>query len=353
MQDAPTDRPSIRADFVSDTVTRPDAAMFAAMAAAPLGDEQREGDPTADRLARVIADMTGKEAGLFMPSGTLCNLVAVAVHCRPGEALIAERSSHVVTSELGGSAAVAGALTLTLEGRRGIFDFAAVEAALDTLSGTRAPRARLLCAEQTHNRGGGAVWPVAALTALGATARAHGLATHLDGARLLNAVAATGEPAHRHAAEWDSVWVDLSKGLGCPVGAVLCGSAAFIAEADIWKRRLGGALRQSGVLAAAALHALEAHPDRFARDNALARRIADGLEAIPGIAVLHPPVQSNLLFVDVAGTGRTAREIAAALAVEGLRIGVEGPTRARIVTHCDVTGADADALLAALRRICG
>lgn len=343
---------TIRADFVSDTVTRPDAAMFAAIAAAPLGDEQREGDPTADRLAAVVAAMTGKEAGLFMPSGTLCNLVAVAVHCRPGEALIAERSSHVVTSELGGAAVVAGALSLTLEGERGLFDIAAVDRALDALSGTRAPRARLLCAEQTHNRGGGAVWPVARLSALGAEARARGLATHLDGARLLNAVAATGEPADRHAAEWESVWIDLSKGLGCPAGAVLCGSAAFVAEADVWKRRLGGALRQSGVLAAAALQALETHPDRFAKDNALARRIAEGLAMIPGVALLHAPVESNLIFVDVAATGHTAREIATALAAEGLRIGVEGPTRARIVTHCDLTEGDADALLDALRQAC-
>lgn len=355
MEDACRDRPvaAFRADFVSDTVTRPDSAMLAAMAAAPLGDEQREGDPTADKLASTVAVMTGKQAGLFMPSGTLCNLVAVAVHCRPGEALIAERSSHVVTSELGGAAVVAGVLSLTVEGERGVFGISAVDRALDALSGSRAPKARLLCAEQTHNRGGGAVWPVAALAELGREARGRGLSTHLDGARLLNAVAATGEPADSHAAEWDSVWIDLSKGLGCPVGAVLCGSADFIAEADVWKRRLGGAMRQSGVLAAAALHALETHPDRFAKDNALARYIAEGLGTIASIEILHAPVQSNLIFVDFAATGRTAREIAAVLSTKGIRIAVEGATRARIATHCDVDEADAEALLAALRLACG
>lgn len=342
----------ISADFVSDTVTRPDAAMLAAMTAATLGDEQREGDPTTDRLCAEVAALLGKEAGLYLPSGTLCNLVAIAVHCRPGDAIIAERTAHAVNSELGGLSAVAGALALTLDGHRGQFTVEAVEAALAGLSGSRAPRARLLLVEQTHNRGGGAVWPVEALDVLGRAARARGLATHMDGARLLNAEVASGHPAARHAAQFDTVWLDLSKGLGCPAGAVLCGGADFIAEADIWKRRLGGALRQSGLLAAAGLHALHGYPERLAADHALARKLAERLRGLPGLRLLHEPIETNLVFVEFPETGRPASAIAAALRAQGIRIGLEGPRTARLVTHRDLRPGDIDLLIDALAPLC-
>jgi threonine aldolase len=333
---------SFRIDLVSDTVTRPDSAMLAAMSSAELGDEQREGDPTSQRLCRRVAEMLGKEAAIFLPSGTMCNLVAAAVHCRPGDVIIAERSAHVVSSELGGVAAVAGALAITVEGERGQFAFDAVEAVLKGLSGGRAPRARLLWTEQTHNRGGGSVWPVAALRNLADAGRARGLATHMDGARLLNAVVASGMSAAEHAAGFDSVWIDFSKGLGCPAGAVLAGCRDFIAEAEIWKRRLGGALRQSGVLAGAALHALDEFEPRLARDHALAAALADGVREVQGVAILYEPVQTNLVFVDLSATGIAAPSLDARLRKAGIRIGMEGRSVLRLVTHADLVEGSID-----------
>jgi threonine aldolase len=333
---------SIRIDLVSDTVTRPDAAMLAAMASAELGDEQREGDPTSNRLCREVAGMLGKEAAIFLPSGTMCNLVAASVHCRPGEVIIADRGAHVITSELGGIAAVSGALALTIEATRGQFPFATVEAAINGLSGGRAPRARLVWVEQTHNRGGGSVWPIEALGELARACQARGLASHMDGARLLNAAVASGAPPAQHAAEFDSVWIDFSKGLGCPTGAVLAGTRGFITEAEVWKRRLGGALRQSGILAAAALHALDGYEERLARDHALATALADRLRQVPGLAVLKGPVETNLVFIDVSQSGIDAHHLSAQLLQQGIRVGVESCTELRLVTHAAVTRSGID-----------
>src|SRR5262245_38409216 len=248
-------------DLSSDTSTRPSPGMRKAMAEAEVGDEQKSEDPTTNALQERVATLLTKDAAVFLPSGTMCNQIALLVHCRPGDEVIAADMAHIFTSEAGGGSALAGAQTWPLATRRGIFCGADVEAALRDSGNRHSPCSRLLALEQTVNRGGGAVWPLAALVAVAGAAREHGLAVHMDGARILNAQVASGVSAKQMAAPCDSVWLDLSKGLGCPVGGVLAGSRAFIEEASAWKHRMGGAMRQSGVLAAAG---------RYARDHTVA-----------------------------------------------------------------------------------
>ncbi|UOM37152.1 low specificity L-threonine aldolase [Acuticoccus sp. I52.16.1] len=328
----------IEIDLVSDTSTRPGRAMLEAMTTAPVGDEQRGEDPTVIALNERVAAMLGMEAALFLPSGTMCNQIAFVVHCRPGDEIIVADSAHVFGSEGAGASTFAGAQFRTVDAPRGIFDAAAVTAALRTPR-MRRPRSRVVCVEQPTNRGGGAVWPVETLDAVCAVGHEAGLATHMDGARLLNAVVATGVSAERFCAGLDSAWIDLSKGLGCPVGGVLAGSAAFIEAAWDWKHRMGGAMRQAGVLAAAGLYALDHNVDRLAEDHANAKILAARLSALEGVAIVPPEVETNMVFIDVAATRTTAPAIAAALQEEGIRMGVESPTTLRAVTHLDVDRA--------------
>lgn len=342
-------------DLYSDTKTKPTEAMRRAIAAAPVGDEQKGEDPTVNALCTRVAALLGKQAALFLPSGTMCNEIAIAVHCRPGDEVICDRTAHIVNAESGGPAALAGVMLRTVDGDRGVFGPDAVHAALR--SGTRhEPRSRLLSLEQTVNFGNGRVWPLETMQATCAAARAAGLATHLDGARLMNAVVASGVPASTWAAPFDSLWIDFTKGLGAPVGAVLAGDAAFIDEAWRLKHRWGGAMRQAGIIAAAGLHALDHHVERLAEDHAHAARLADGLTALPGIALPMGRPETNILFFDVAGTGRSAEAVVAAARAQGVEIGAFGPTTIRAVTHLDVSAADIDAavgvigsVLAALR----
>ena len=323
-------------DLGSDTSTRPTAAMLAAMVAAPVGDEQLGEDPTTSALNERVADLLGKEAAVFLPSGTMCNQIALVLHTRPGDEVICAASAHVYGSEGAGVAVLGGALIQPIACARGIFDADQLSAAVRRPK-MRAPRSRLVVMEQTSNRGGGAVWPLATIERVAARAREHGLAVHMDGARLLNASVAAGVPAAEFARPFDTAWVDFSKGLGCPVGAVLAGPRAFIEEAWVWKHRLGGALRQSGVLAAACLHALDHHVDRLAVDHENARAFAARAAAIPGIRIDPPEVETNIVFLDVSGTGMDAGAISARLRQSGVRIMVEGPTRMRAVTHLDVS----------------
>ncbi len=323
--------------------------MRAAMAQAPVGDEQRGEDPSVNRLCERVADLLGKEAALFLPSGTMCNHVAVAVHCRPGDELIAADASHIISSEGAGAAVLAGTLTRAIACERGIFTGDDVAAAVRPRR-PKSPRSRLVVVEQTHNRGGGSIWPLPAVRAVAQSARAHGLALHMDGARLLNAVVASGVAAKEFAAPFDSAWLDLSKGLGCPVGGVLAGSAPFIEAAWVWKHRLGGALRQAGILAAAGLYALDHHVERLAEDHANARTFARRIAQIPGIRLDPPSVETNLVFFDVEATGRSADEIAARLRRLGVRIGVEDVHRMRAVTHLDVDRAAVELAADALEK---
>jgi len=336
-------------NFFSDTQTKPPRAMLEAALEAPLGDEQRGDDPTTRALEQRVARLLGKEAAVFLPSGTMANEIAVAVHCRPGDEVICERDCHLIFAEAGGPAALSGVMMAPIDGDRGQMTSEQVAAAIRPQSRYHPP-SRLVAVEQTANLAAGAVWPVEALDAVARVARGAGLATHMDGARLMNAVVATGRPAAEHAAGYDSAWIDLTKGLGCPVGAVLAGSHAFIERAWIFKQRWGGALRQSGVLAAMGLYALEHMIERLAEDHALAAGIAERLGALDLVARVLP-VDSNIVILDLAEDGPTALRVVEALESEGIVTGAFGLRRIRLLTHMDVGPEDGDALVAAFARL--
>jgi threonine aldolase len=325
--------------------------MRKAIAEAEVGDEQRFEDPSVNRLCDSVAELLAKEAAVFLPSGTMCNEIAIRVHCRPGDEIIADETSHIRNFEGGGPAALSGALIWPVAGERGIFSGAQLQQAIRPVN-RYFPRSRLVVIEQTANMAGGIVWPLSTIREVADVARAHALTMHMDGARLLNAVVAAGVPAADFAAPFDTVWIDLSKGLGCPVGAVLAGSRSFIDEVWWWKQRMGGALRQAGILAAAGLYALEHHIDRMAEDHANARLFAERIVEIPGIAVDMQGVQTNMVFFDVAATGLTAGEVSRKLQEQGILIGALGETRLRAVTHLDVTQADIETAVKSLRTIC-
>jgi threonine aldolase len=337
-------------DLRSDTKSRPTDGMRRAMAAAEVGDEQGGEDPSVNRLCARVAELLGKEAALFLPSGTMCNAIAVAVHCRAGDEIIAADVSHLYNTEGAGPAALTGAQVRPVAGDRGRFSAAEVEEAIRTPN-RHAPRSRLIAVEQTVNRGGGAVWRRVDLEAVAEVARAHGLALHMDGARLLNAVVATNVSARDYATPCDSVWIDLSKGLGCPVGAVLAGSRDFIEAAWRWKHRLGGAMRQAGIIAAAGLYALDHHVDRLAEDHANARLLADRLAAVRGVRLDPHEVETNLVFFDVGDTGWTAPALSRRLREEGVGIGAEDARRLRAVTHLDVDRAAVERAAETVRRV--
>jgi threonine aldolase len=339
----------VRVNLYSDTQTRPTQAMKAAMMAAEVGDEQAGLDPTVNALCERMARLLGKEAAMFLPSGTMCNQIAILTHCRPGDEILAHETAHILTSEGGGAAALTGAQITGLRGPRGMFGTVALDAALRPRS-RHAPPQTLVEVEQTANLGGGAVWPLAELGAVAAWAEAHGMATHMDGARLLNATVAADVAPADMAAGWDSVWLDFTKGLGAPLGAVLCGTEEFIGDAWRWKQRLGGAMRQAGVCAAACLYALDHNVERLADDHENARALARGLAQVEGIEV-EPP-DTNLVFFDTTGTGRPAGELAAQARAEGVMFSTMGVHRGRACTHLDVTRAQIDEAIAVIRRIC-
>ncbi len=315
--------------------------MRQAIASAEVGDEQAGTDPTVNRLQEVVAELLNKESALFLPSGTMCNEIAIKVHTDPGETVLADRMGHIIRSEAGAPGLLSGVLIDQLDGNRGIYTAAQVEAAI-TPGSFHVSKTTLLCAEQTHVFGGGTVWPLDQLQAVSDVARVHGLATHLDGARLLNASVASGVPAASYAASFDSAWIDLTKGLGCPVGAVLAGSDAFIQQARRYKHIFGGAMRQAGIIAAAGVYALEHNVDRLAEDHLRAGRLAEGLASIPGVVVENPQPDSNIVFFDITGTNQSDHEIVARLYDSGLRLGLLGPHRIRAVTYLDITDHDID-----------
>ncbi|MCS0504608.1 threonine aldolase family protein [Ancylobacter mangrovi] len=337
-------------DLVSDTSTRPSAGMLAAMGAAEVGDEQRGEDPTTLALCARVAQMLGMDDALFLPSGTMCNQIAYLVHCRPGDEIIVAANAHVFGSEGAGASALAGAQFRPVATPDGIFSAEEARAAIRAPR-HRSPRSRVISVEQTANRGGGSVWPTATLGEMARLAHASGLAAHMDGARLPNAAIASGAPMAEHTRGFDSAWIDLSKGLGCPVGAVLAGTKEFIEEAWYWKHRLGGAMRQSGYLAAAGLYALDHNLARLAEDHANARLFARKVDGAGGVKVFPAEVTTNILFLDLSGCGIEAGGIAAALAEQGIRLGVESPTRMRVVTHLDVGTAQVEEAAAQLVRI--
>jgi threonine aldolase len=340
----------IAVDLYSDTQTRPTPAMRRAMAEAPVGDEQHNEDPTVTRLQEMVADLLGKEAGLFLPSGTMCNEIAFLVHCGHGDELILDYTSHAIVNEGGGPALLARAMIRAVHGHNGVFTAEQVEAALRPKS-RYAPRSRAVVIEQTANYGGGTVWPLQTIREVGEVAHRNGLIVHMDGARLMNAVVASGVPAREQCAPVDTAWLDMTKGLGAPVGAVLCGPADFIAEAWRFKQMIGGAMRQAGIVAAAGIYALEHHVERLADDHANARRLAEGLADLPGISLDMSRVQTNMVFFVVAGTGLTAAEFDARMQARGVRFSIPGRTLLRAVTHLDVDAAGIEQAIAAARAV--
>lgn len=336
-------------DLSSDTATRPSQGMREFMAKAPVGDEQRREDPTVNALQAMVAELTGKAAALFLPSGTMCNAIAFTVLTQRGEAVILDRESHPNTSEAGGPAVLAGVLLRTVDGAGGVFTEEQVLREV-AAGGTHVSRTAMISVENSTNRGGGKVWPVERLAALRGIADAHGMVLHMDGARLMNAVIASGVTAKAFASHVDTVWIDLSKGLGAPVGAVLAGDAAFIEKARLLKHRFGGAMRQAGVIAAAGLYAFEHNVERLAEDHANAKLLEEGLSAIPGITMVNGPVETNIVFFDVTKTGLTSGEVARRIEADGVRMGpyLYGDVM-RAVTHLDVSRADCVTAVEAVR----
>jgi threonine aldolase len=326
-------------DLSSDTATRPSAGMRRSMAEAEVGDEQKGEDPTTRALEDRIAALLGHEAAVFMPSGTMCNQIALAVHTTAGDEVLGAENCHIFVYEGGGGAVLARHQSWPIRTGNGIFSGADVTAAVRVPSRYH-PRTRLVTVEQTANLGGGAVWSLAQLNDVATTAKAHGLILHMDGARLPNAVVASGVSAKSMAGLCDSAWFDLSKGLGCPIGGVLVGSKEFIREAWQWKQRIGGAFRQSGIIAAAGLYALDHNWHRLADDHANAKRLGQIAGNVKGVAIVNAGIETNLLFLDVTGTGRPPAEICAGLEAKGVRMTTSYGGRIRAVTHLDVSAAD-------------
>ena len=335
-------------NLYSDTQTRPTPGMRRAMAEAEVGDEQRFRDPTVNRLQARVAELLGHEAALFLPSGTMCNAIAFRLHLRPGgDEAILDRTAHPVNFEAGSPATLSQAMLSQLEGRGGVFGPEQLEAAIRPPGDRYGPRSRLVSVEQTTNIGGGRVWPLGTMRAVLAVARRNALRTHLDGARLMNAVVASGVPASDWASDFDTAWIDFTKGLGAPVGAVLAGSRELIGEAWRYKQMLGGALRQAGIVAAACLYALDHHVERLGDDHANARALAEGLAELPGVTVDPSAVETNIVVCGV----EDASAVTGRLADHGVEVTTLSPTRIRAVTHLDVDGAAVERALAAFRAV--
>ena len=342
----PASTEAIVADFYSDVKSKPSRGMLRALVEAEVGDEQAGEDPTTNALCRRVAGLLGKDAALLLPNGTMCNEIAIKVHCDPGCEVICERSTHIVNFEGGGPAALSGVMIHAIDGANGMLTADQVRAAVREPS-RYAHESRLVAVEQTTNLGGGGVWPLEQLRAVAAEAKAHGLRTHMDGARLFNACVRSGVPARDYADGFESVWIDFTKGLGGFAGAVLAGSTAFIDAAWRFKQQWGGALRQSGYIAATCLYALDHHIDRLADDHAVAASIGARLAAMPNVADVLP-VETNIVIFEIAERGPTAAHVVGALLRKGVRMGEFAERTIRIVTHLGVDQAGADLLCAEL-----
>lgn len=336
-------------DLRSDTVTWPTDDMRQAMARAEVGDDVYGEDPTINRLEELGARKVGKEASLFVASGTMSNLVALLAHTRPGEEIIVGAEAHIYYYEVGGLARVAGVLPRLVDDRDGVFTAAAIRAAFRRPN-PHFPETRLVCLENTHNRGGGAVTPVENMREIYELSREHSLSVHLDGARIFNAAIAAGRPVTDFTRYADSVTVCLSKGLSAPVGSLLAGSHEFIQRARKARKLVGGGMRQAGVLAAAGIVALERMVDRLAEDHANAKRLAEGLAVIPGIMIDPARVQTNIVSYELA-PGITESEFLLRLGEKGVLAGSPGPQRIRMVANRMVAAEDIETALEAVRAV--
>jgi threonine aldolase len=342
----------IRIDLRSDTVTKPDEAMRRAMATAEVGDDVFGEDPTVNRLQEVAARMLGREAALFVPSGTMANQICLRLLTRPGDEVICDQTAHLVRFEGGAAAVLSGLPVNLIEADRGILDPEAVEAAIRP-DNVHLPVSRVVALENTHNYGGGAVYPLQTIRAITGLATDRGLSLHLDGARMFNACAAAGYGPAELAAGFDTVSFCLSKGLGAPVGSMVVSSRENIDQARRVRKRLGGGMRQAGILAAAGLYALEHNLDRLWEDHDRAGRLARGLAELKGVRLDPDRVETNIVVFDLAPGGPDQEETIGRLADRGVGVVPFGPGRLRAVTHLMINDRDIDDALAAFREVLG
>jgi threonine aldolase len=337
-------------DLRSDTVTQPTPEMRKAMFEAVVGDDVFGEDPTVNALQEKAAQMLGKEAALFVASGTMGNQLSIKAQTQPGDEVIIEAGAHAMNFEGGAGAVLSGVQFFGIPGNRGIFDAAQVEAAI-RIDDVHFPVSRLVVIENTHNRGGGSVFPLSKIHQIRELAARRGLRMHMDGARLWNACVATGISPAEYAAPFDSVSVCLSKGLGCPVGSLVLGSKDFIKRVRRFRKMVGGGMRQAGFLAAAGIYALDHHIDRLEEDHRKALKLAQGLADIKNVLINPVEVETNILFFDVSRAERTAQEVAVALRAKGILVHPTAKTRIRCVTHLDISFADIDGALKAVEEV--
>jgi len=337
-------------DLRSDTVTQPTPDMRRAMFAAEVGDDVFGEDPTINALQEKVARLLGKEAAIFVASGTMANQLSIKSHTQPGDEVIIEAGSHAMNYEGGAGAALSGIQFMPLPGNRGIFEAAQVEAAI-RVDDVHLPPSRLIVIENTHNRGGGSVFPLSKIRPIRELATQKGLRMHMDGARLWNACVASGVSPGTYAEPFDSVSVCLSKALGCPVGSLVAGSKDFIKRVHRYRKMVGGGMRQAGYLAAAGIYALDHHIDRLEEDHRKAKKLAAGLANIKNILINPAEVETNILFFDVSRAEKTAHEVAASCREKGVRIHPTAKTRIRCVTHLDISFADMDKALTVIESV--
>jgi threonine aldolase len=339
-------------DMRSDTVTRPTQPMRRAMAEAEVGDDVFGDDPSVNRLQERSAELLGKEAALFVPSGTMANQVAIRTHTEPGDEIIVEAGSHIFLYEGGGPAAISGVSVRTVAADRGLLSAEQVSDAVRPPGGlSHFPHTKMVCLENTANRGGGTVYGLEQVQAISNVARDQGLRLHLDGARMFNAVAALGCSPADIARPFDSISFCLSKGLGCPVGSLLVGSVAFVARAHRFRKMLGGGMRQAGILAAAGLYALDHNVERMVDDHRRARELGEAMAAVDGCSVDLAAVETNMVYVDVAGTGLAADAFCEGLQEQGVLTHAINPTVLRFVTHLEIDDSDIAATASAFASV--
>jgi threonine aldolase len=337
-------------DLRSDTVTKPSSGMRKAMAEAEVGDDVYHEDPSVNRLEEMVAALYGKEAALYVASGTMANQLAIRAQTHHGDEIIMERTSHPFNSEAGALAALAGVQVNLIDGKRGLMEVEQIKAVVRTPNVHHAPTA-LICLENTHNRGGGSIWSLDKIRAIRELARSVEVPMHLDGARLMNACVATGLTPKDYAQYFDSCTLCLSKGLGAPVGSLVIGSKDFIARAHRFRKQFGGGMRQAGILAAAGIYALEHNVERLAEDHLNAKRLAQGIAEIDGLDIDVNAVETNILFFHVRKPGLTVPMLLDRMKAEGVLIGGTGPHTIRAVSHLDVSKDGIDRTVEVLRKI--
>jgi threonine aldolase len=336
-------------DLRSDTVTKPTPGMIAAMASAEVGDDVYGEDPTVNRLEERVAELLGTEAALFVPSGSMSNQVAVKTHTQPGDELICEEFCHIYNWEAGGPAFLSGVMCRTVRAQYGIIELRQLRDKIRPIN-DHMVRTKLVCLENTHNRGGGRVFPLEDVREISTWSRSHGLLMHLDGARLWNAIVATGVPAAEWGKHFDTISVCFSKGLGAPVGSALAGPAEFITRARRYRKIFGGAMRQAGVLAAACLYALDHHVERLAEDHRNAKLIAEAVADVPGLRLDPPDIHTNLVWFEVDPELGPAKDVLAKLKARGVLVGGGDGRVLRACTHLDISAPEAERAAEVIRK---